>query len=518
MSNSQLQEFLELFIPSTKQYHRSAEARANFNIKGFSMVLGYNFENNPYFADLGFHEAAKDLVELDNLYAAEATDNYFTPNLFIGNQYDHTGRSRKASNKVCWLQDIFIDIDGTGGITDPQEAQAILYQALQELGIPKPSALVHTSTRPDVHLQVHWLIDPLWIYDNREGQIDNIQLKEWYAVVVEALGQSLATKLPDWKIDLARSRDITTYARLPYSCNQKTGQEVELLDLKAKRWTLEDKWIENLLKCHQKQNKTFKIAINKNIELLEHPHIKILLEGVSEGYRNSAQYALALACKYDKLNLEEATEIILKQNRKCSPMERESKVRSIIKSAYRSNKGLSSIKVAEIVSDITGKEVKPDYRLFLACQNNLEIKQKRKNRGINTAREVMVRKVVKKALELIRAGTKVLPSSKKMAEIVGVSAGSLRRIWKSIIKILETLGLQLSKEAHHHNRYIVLEKAKELLNEANSHVINLDKLERSLRTSRTNYSIVNMLAQKTEQQINTFIELVIVEIMGKSPP
>jgi len=518
MYSKELQEFLDLFKPSRKQYHSIEEARTDFNSKGFSMVLGYNFESNSSFADLGFLEESKDLGELENLHLAEETDNYFTPNLFLGNQYDKTGRSRKQSSKVCWIQDIFVDIDGTDGITDPQEAQEVLYKALGELGIPKPSALVHTSTNPSVRLQIHWLIDPLWIYDNRNGQIDHIQLREWYGVVVEALVQSLAAKLPNWKIDIARTRDITTYARLPYSYNQKTGERVEVLDIRPKRWTLEDNWISNLLQQYQKQARGLRIAIKKGIHLLGHPHIKVLLEGVSEGYRNSSQYALALACKYDNLSLEEATELILEQNRKCNPAERESKVTSIIKSAYRSQKGLSSVRVAEIVSDIKGEQVDPDYSLFLACQESIDIKPRSKNKGVNTAKEVMVRKVVKKALELIREGQSVLPSSKQMAKLTGVSENSLRRVWKSIIKILEGLGLQLSKKAHYHHRYIVLERAKELLREGNSSVIDLDKLERVLRASRSNYSIIDLLNQKTKQQVNSFIELITSEVMGISPP
>jgi hypothetical protein len=519
MKSKHLQEFLELFIPTKKKYHRLAEAREDFNSKGFSMVLGYNFENNPMFADLGVQEDPKNLGELKSLHIAEGSDNYFTPNLFLGNQFDKSKRSRKEGQKVCWLQDIFLDIDSTGGITDPAEAQNVLYEALQDLGIPRPSALVHTSTNPSVRLQVHWLIDPLWIYDNRQGTIDHVQLKEWYRVVVQSLAASLVEKLPEWELDVARTMDITTYARLPYSYNQKTGQRVEVLDLRAKRWVLEDKWITNLIKEYCKQTKSFKVAINKEIKLLEHPQIKVLLEGVSEGYRNSAQYALALACKYDNISLEEATKIILEQNKKCQPAERENKVRSIIKSAYRSIKGVSSIRVAEIVSDITGQEVKPDPALFLACQEEITIKPRKKNRGIYTPKELMVRKVVKKALEIIRAGAKVLPSIKEMAKLTKVSAGTLRSrgIWKNIIRILKTLGLQLNKEAHYHHKYIILERGKQVLREANSSVINLDKLERVLR-AYNDYSVIDMLEQKTEQQINSFIELLTAEIMGTSPP
>jgi len=514
----QLQQFLNLFIPTKKRYHRSAEARKDFNSKGFAMVLGYDFVNNSSFSDLDFQEEAKNLGELHRIYLAEDTDNYFTPNLFLGNQYDRTGRSRKASNKVCWLQDLFLDIDGTGDITDPAEAQAVLYQALQDLGIPRPSALVHTSTNPSVRLQVHWLIDPLWIYDNRQGTIDHVQLKEWYRVVVQSLAASLAKKLPEWELDIARTMDITTYARLPYSYNQKTGQRVEILDLRAKRWVLEDKWIANLVKNHYRQQ-GFKVAINKDIQLLNHPQIKVLLAGVSEGYRNSAQYALALACKYDKIPLEEAIEIILEQNKKCQPAERENKVISIIKSAYRSIKGVSSIRVAEIVSEITGQEVKPDPALFLACQEEITIKPRKKNRGIYTPKELMVRKVVKKALEVIREGATVLPSIKEMAKLAGVSAGSLRSrgVWKKIIKILKGLGLKLNREAHYSSKYIILERGKKVLKAANSSVINLDKLERILRASN-GYSIIDMLEQKTEQQIKSFIELITTEIMGTSPP
>ncbi|PRX17197.1 hypothetical protein BX659_1561, partial [Orenia metallireducens] len=295
---------------------------------------------------------------------------------------------------------------------------------------------------------------------------------------------------------------------------------VEVLDIRFGRWTLEDGWINNILKTYSKENKGIRITIKKGIKLIEHPQIKVLLEGVEEGYRNSAQYALALACKYDELSLEEATELILEQNKRCSPSERENKVRSIIKSAYRSKKGLSSIRVAEIVSGITGKEVKPDYSLFVACKESIDIKQKNRNKGAYTAKEVTVRKVVKKALELIRKGVKVLPSIKEMAKLTGVSAGTLRSrgIWKTIIKILQSIGLQLNKEAHYHHKYIILDKAKEILKEGNSSMINLNNLEAILRAYKTKYSIVDILNQKTEKEVNSFIELITGEIMANSPP
>jgi DNA-binding transcriptional regulator YhcF (GntR family) len=506
-------EFIKLFIPKQKKFHKDKKSRELFNVQGFSMVFGHNYQNNPEFAMLDFAETPRDLSDLDKIYIAEETDNYFTPNIFLGNNYDRSGSSRKHAHKCTWIQDLFIDIDGTNGIKDPAQAKEVLYQALQDLGIPKPTALIHTSTNPDVHLQVHWLIDPLWVYDNRKETVNNGELLSWHYNVMSALVELLQEQLPDWELDTTKSTDISTYARLPYSYNQKTGQLVEVLDVQDRRWTLEDSWVANILKRSYKNNNQKEyIKINTDIKLLEHPQIQVLLQGVSEGYRNYAQYAIALACRHDGLSQEEAIKVLLEQNKKCSPKERKSKVIGVLKSAYRGDKGLSSKIVAQLVSDITGQEVKPDYSLFAACKEGIKVKPKAK-KGIYTPKQVMIQRVIKEALELIRKGVEVLPSSKEMAQLVGVSASSLKKIWSEIIKILQNVGLQLDNSAHYHHKYIILDRAKQLLKRAKPSTINLEILESIVKALRSQYSIIELLELKTKKEIENFANLV-----ANSPP
>jgi len=511
--SDKVREFIKLFIPKQKKFHKDKKSREAFNVQGFSMVFGHNYKNHPDFAALDFSEMPRDLSDLDKIYIAEETDNYFTPNIFLGNNYDRSGGSRKHAHKCTWIQDLFIDIDGTNGITDPDQAKEVLYQALQDLGIPKPTALIHTSTNPDVHLQVHWLIDPLWVYDNRKETVNNGELLSWHYNVMSALVELLQEQLPDWELDTTKSTDISTYARLPYSYNQKTGQLVEVLDVQDRRWTLEDSWVANILKrSYENNNQKVYIKINTEIKLLEHPQIQVLLQGVSEGYRNYAQYAIALACKYDGLSQEEAIKVLLKQNKKCCPKERKSKVIGVLKSAYRGDKGLSSKIVAQLVSDITGQEVKPDYSLFAVCKEGIKINPKAK-KGIYTPKQVMIQRVVKEALELIRKGVQVLPSSKEMAQLVGVSPSSLKKIWSEIIKILKNLGLQLDNSAHYHHKYIILDRAKELLKKAKPHMINLEVLESIVKALRSKYSIIELLELKTQEEIANFANSV-----ANSPP
>lgn len=506
-------EFLKLFIPKKKKFHKDEKSREGFNVKGFSMVLGYNYEDHPDFAALDFSEMPRDLSDLDKIYVAEDVDNYFTPNLFLGNNYDRIGGSRKYAHKCTWIQDLFIDIDGTAGITDPTQAKEKLYQALQDLGIPKPTALIHTSTNPDVHLQVHWLIDPLWVYDNRKETINNGELLSWHYNVMSALVELLQEQLPDWKLDTAKSTDISTYARLPYSYNQKTGQLVEILDLQDKRFTLDDAWVTNLLKRSYGNNKQKEyMKINIDIELLKHPQIQVLLQGVPEGYRNYAQYAIALACKHDGLSQAEAIKVLLEQNNKCTSKERKSKVIGVLKSVYRGDKGLSSNIVAQLVSDITGQEVKPDYSLFAACKEGIRIKSKAK-KGIYTPKQVMIQQVVKEALELIRKGVQVLPSSKEMAQLVGVSPSSLKKVWSDIIKILKNMGLQLDNSAHHHHKYIILARAKKLLKKAKSNIINLEVLELLIESFEDESYMMKLMKVMSKEDLESFSKF-----LNKSPP
>ena len=156
--------------------------------------------------------------------------------------------------------------------------------------------------------------------------------------------------------------------------------------------------------------------------------------------------------------------------------------------------------------------MKPDYSLFAACKEGIKVKPKAK-KGIYTPKQVMIQRVIKEALELIRKGVEVLPSSKEMAQLVGVSASSLKKIWSEIIKILQNVGLQLDNSAHYHHKYIILDRAKQLLKRAKPSTINLEILESIVKALRSQYSIIELLELKTKKEIENFANLV-----ANSPP
>lgn len=517
-----IKEFLQLFIPNKKKFHKKQKARENFDITGFSMIFGFNFENNDLYSDMKFNETALDIRKIKkHISLSDDSDSYFTPNLFLGNDYiskNLTGTSRKTSNKLCWLQDIYVDIDGTNGIKDPQKAKEKLYKALQKLGIPKPSALLKTSVSDDVHMQIHWLIDPVWLYDSREGNIDTAKLEKWYSNVAFALTEILENQLSDWEIDKAKTLDMTTYARLPYTYNQKTGDLVEILDIneRKKRWTLNSKWIQNVVEryYHLETSRAYKVKVNKDIDLLKHSQIKALLEGVGEGLRNYSQYAIALACKHDGLEQQEAIKVLLKQNKKCDPPERISKVESVVRSVYRSEKGLSSKTLAWVVSQATGEEINPDPAIFMACKDHIDIEvAKNYNKGINISKQQTICRVITKVLQLVRSGATVLPGTKEIAQISNVKVNTLKKLWSSIINILKDIGLNLDKSAHYHHKYIVVDNAAELLHKGSSNVINLKLLKSILEQIKGEYSITEIVVQKSKEEINSFAKTV-----ANSPP
>lgn len=428
-------DFLKLF--ATKKSN-TGKLR---NLNGFSIYMGYSYENTND-KDEPFLEKRIRFQDVDNNYLLySATDNYFTPNQFIS-KYG----SKRNYESLLWLNALFIDIDGIKNITDPQMAVNILYNTCQKAGIKKPNMIIHTSTNPYVHLQAYWLLDSIYVNGDKKQKYIN-----WWVDSASAIAQSLKKHNKDFKIDFGASKNPVGYMRLPGSVNQKTGEEVQILNLNIKneRYTLSDPWLADLRKKvskgKTKVKKSSKIyhVRNEKFKFLNHPQIQYLLKGVPEGYRNLSQYALAKCCFADGFSIDEAIHTVLDQNYACHKPEKKSKVIDVVKRAYgligpehdKVVYGIDHEKIANTVNEAFGTRFSPDPNLREMFKSTFRRYNSTHGRTKYISKNETICRVISLLLQFNRKGIIYLPKLEIVANMAGVKFNSIKKYWPEIIKI-----------------------------------------------------------------------------------
>ena len=431
-----LQKFFQAFHPTSNNNNQLRD------LSGFSIFIGHNYENNENFSYLPFKSdnvKVKEVLKGERYTQYEETDNYFTPNLFI-----NKASSRRTESSLAWLTSLYLDIDGIEGITDPEEGLKRLYKLCKTLNIPKPNIVLCTSINPTVHLQVYWLIDPIYVAN------DNRKYIGWWEKTAKAISESLG-KDTDFNIDEGASKDPVRFMRIPYSYNQKTKQFVDVIDYNiptGKRLTLRD--FNHLKRSHDKANRASNTRFNStksSDKLLDHPQIQQLLKGVPGGYRNLSQYAIAKCCYADGLSVNDAIDVVLEQNTWCSVLEKESKVIDVVKRAYgvygpESNcfYNLRAEIVADTVNSAFSTNFEPDQHLYRQYRRSIGRNQSEAVRDKYNSKAETIRKIIYTIIKLLRQGNKYLPKQKELAQIAGVKYSSLRHYFnKYIIDLLDKL-------------------------------------------------------------------------------
>lgn len=439
--NTDQVDFLRYFYP---EINNLGDERS---LEGFSMFIGFNYNNNKTFCNLPFTERYYTLDEIENLHIPEEACVYFTPNLFKSFTAKRTSIKRKVSS-LMWLTSLYLDIDGIKGITDPSEALDILFAACDKAGIKRPNIINHTSTNPDVRLQVFWLLDPMYIKNDGGGVIKD--RLSWWKDSIRALSHQLQAADPRLLIDNPSSIKPTGYFRLPGTYNQKTGEKVSAIymNITDVRYTLEDYWLTNICDIYYSYLKKEANDISCNnrytsgIEVLKHEQIKLLLNnGVPKNYRNKAVYALTKACYADGLSYKETIEVIAGFNEKCRPSVPYGELIYWVKSSYGvigAEKGclrdINPVIVADLVNAVFGTNFKPDNALKIALRR--QISRNKRNigdiRGKYMSKQETKTRVISVINSFILAGNLSLPSQKDLAMIAGVKYNSMTRYWKDI--------------------------------------------------------------------------------------
>lgn len=439
--------FINLFFPSQNNLDSERD------LSGFSMFFGNNFDNNPLYKNLSFREDYYTLTSInDYLHLPDEADNYFTPNLFKGFTSKHRKIKRSDSSSLMWLTSLFIDIDGVKGVYDPLQAKTILFGAFERAGLERPNIINHTSTNPFVRLQLYWLLDPMYLKEKNDSLI--VDRVSWWKDTTRAMIQKLKEVEPRLMVDDQASTNVKGYMRLPGTYNQKTGQKVETIfnNIMSTRYTLEDEWLNNLRQEYYRSLKDEVKIISGNrkytdgISLLEHPQFKIMIDnGVSEGYRHKAVYALTKACFADGLSYADTVQVLQDFNEKCNPSVAYGELIYWVKSSYGligSEKGwlrdLDPAVVADIVNKSFSTSFKPDPRIKTALKRQLSRNKQKigETRGRYISKKETIDRTVAVIAGYILTGDINLPNQKKLAVYAGVKYNSMSKYWTEIKKSL----------------------------------------------------------------------------------
>lgn len=437
------------FYPTTNKLG----LKRDFNY--FTIFLGFNYEHNETVNEINnsdqplFEETNIILGEMqDNIYYSRAkvtSDNYFTPNIFL-----QKSQNRKTIENLAWLTSLYVDIDGIDGVTTIQQARKEIYALCRKEGLKKPNYIVHTSTNPFVHVQAFWLIDPIYVYKRPENL-------SWWTETATALSEIFKTN-SKFHVDTKASRNPAGYLRIPYTFNQKTGQQVTIIDslLSTRRFTLQDSWLQNLRQTYRNSRQLRFNSSFSSDQLLEHPQIKLLLSGVPTRFRNLSQYAIAKCCYADGLSIDEAIEVILAQNQLCSNPEKERKVIDVTKRAYGIY-GPESKCLYNIDSEIVAQTVNSAFNTQFDADPQITAKYKRSihkqasnkiKREPRLRHDETVRRVVYWILKMHRQG-KNIKSQEQLSLLSNVKYDSLKHSMKQINIILGTKKLALVKIKNH---------------------------------------------------------------------
>ncbi|MCC9626680.1 primase C-terminal domain-containing protein [Thalassospira sp. MA62] len=233
-----------------------------------------------------------------SLFGAKEKYIYFTPNTFYRNDQRHAGSLR-------WLNAMVIDID----VKTSQNAGMIFPDIMDRVtsaGLPTPSLVVQT---PSGGFHVYWYLkEPRRAFPKVVDHYKRVQrmIAEEMNADLQAIGAERWFRLP--------TEDNTVF---------RSGERVSFDDLCD--WLTEQQ---------ENQSKRGNVALGST-DLLSHPAILKLLEGVEEGQRDNTCYTLALAYKAAGYEEDQVLSSLYCWNEKNTPSLRQIEIKRKVKSAFK---------------------------------------------------------------------------------------------------------------------------------------------------------------------------------------
>ncbi|WP_214772612.1 MULTISPECIES: primase C-terminal domain-containing protein [Exiguobacterium] len=258
-----------------------------------------------------------------SLFQAQASATYFTPNTFYRNDQRHAGTLR-------WLNALVIDID-----VKIAKNAGMIYPDVMEMvttaGLPTPSLIVQT---PSGGFHVYWyLAEPRRAFPKVVEHYKRIQqaIAEELSGDLQAVGAERWFRLPTPQNTVHRSAERVSFDAL---CNWYSERNEELL--------------------HQR-----KVMVRKQ-DMMQHPAIQSLLQGVEQGRRDNTCYTLALAFKATGYSEEDTQIYLYAWNERNTPAMRQLDVKRKVKSAFKEGAPLGPS--AYWIETLSGMEFK--YQLW----------------------------------------------------------------------------------------------------------------------------------------------------------
>lgn len=263
--------------------------------KGYNSHLGWVFVCNQ------FHKKPKAVRTYHSLFGASEAYTYYTPNTFYRNDQRHAGALR-------WLNAMVIDIDVKNDLNKGMIFPDVL-ENINAAGLPAPSMVIST---PSGGFHVYWnFTNPRRAFP---------RLTEHYCRVQRAIAEAVQGD--------PQAVGAERWFRMPTDQNTlyKNNERVSFDDLCD--------W----LSIYQEETKEKRLAVCVDTSnLVHHPAIQKLLQGVSEGQRDNTCYTLALAFKATGHN-EHETECYLQEwNERNDPSMLQIDVKRKVKSAFKQN-------------------------------------------------------------------------------------------------------------------------------------------------------------------------------------
>ena len=234
---------------------------------------------------------------------------YFTPNTFYH-------RKKKDKNSLRWLNSFFVDID------DPEITLPDVLDEVNDAGLPEPT--VANKTPHGWH--VYWALKRVRATPKALKMYETLQGK-----IVTAIGAD------------PKAASAEHFMRIPCSIQYYTSEKyslqdfVDWADINFPEWRTEKR----------------SPVVTAGPEIMSHPAIQILLQGVGEGRRNNTCFTLALAMKCAGYSQDQTFRELTAWNFLNQPPMPLSHIRACVRSAYSGKYHAPS---ARAISELSGVE------------------------------------------------------------------------------------------------------------------------------------------------------------------
>ncbi|PFR88881.1 primase C-terminal domain-containing protein [Priestia megaterium] len=301
-----------------EQLTEQPKVKSEKELTGYNNSLGWVFLSNDF-------SEVKSVRTYGTLFSVSEEFEFFTPNTFYR-------KDKRQKSTLRWLNAMVIDIDVKNGENEGMGLMEVL-DRVTEAGLPTPSLVVRT---PSGGFHVYWFFS--------KPKRSSRKLNKHYTRIQTRISELIGGD--------AGALGVERFFRLPKESNTIfTSVERPSFDVFYD-------WFDIQIQEENQEQKEYKQGFCTMKNLLTHPAIRKLMEGVGKGKRDRACFTLALAYKVSGYSQTETESILQKWNQKNTPVMSWGKVHRKVRSAFEGRyHGPSSEHIREL-SDMEFSYVK----------------------------------------------------------------------------------------------------------------------------------------------------------------